>query len=130
MSSVRRGWPAIAALVGLLLSAGPARADVTGPCNVTATATSTGPIDVGATAIWHLRSTDHISASGIATVPQTLGSGAAAFFGFEIPLISGTSDGETSVDVDLPDASLLAILGRVFVLSGSSAGPNGAAPQG
>ena len=122
---IRGGGAALLAVAWLTLLASPTFASVGGPCTVSASATSTGPIDVGTTDVWHIRTTDRISASGFATTPQTSGSGAASALGFDIPLVAGQSVGETSVDVDLPDASFLGILGRVFVLSGTSTGPAG-----
>src|SRR5438105_2826451 len=119
---MRRIGVALAAAFGVavLLAArpAPARAGVIGDCTVTASADSTGPIDVGATDVWHLRSGDSISVSATSGGVQTSATGFVSAFGFDIPLRSGSSNGESSMSTDLADASFLATLGRVFVLSG------------
>jgi hypothetical protein len=112
-------------LAALVLGALPAvtAATVTGGCSVTGTSTSGGPIDLTTATVWHVRSSDQISASGSAPFEQSDGAASAYVFGFAVPLASGHSTAEHSVQSDTYEVSTLAILGRVFVLSGSSTGP-------
>jgi hypothetical protein len=112
-------------VAALLLGAFPAAtaATVTGGCTVTGTSTSGGLIDLTTATVWHVRSSDQISASGGAPFEQSDGAASAYVVGFAIPLASGHSTAEHSVQSDTYDVSTLALLGRIFVLSGSSTGP-------
>ena len=112
-------------LAALLLGALPAAtaATVTGGCTVTGTSTSGGPIDLTTATVWHLRSSDQISASGSAPFEQSDGAASAYVFGFAVPLASGHSTAEHAVQSDTYEVSALGLLGRIFVLSGSSTGP-------
>jgi hypothetical protein len=122
---VRVGAIAVALAAFTVHSPAPVRAAVQGPCAVTATATSTGPVDVGSTQTWHIRSTDQVSAEGTSETPQTSVSAGVSALGFEIPIGSASSGGDRSISSDLFDASFLATVGRVFVLHGSATGASG-----
>ena len=113
---------AIAAAIAIVQLAVPATAlgSVNGPCAVTATADSTGPVDVGSTDVWHLQSSDEVSAVATSNAPQDSVGASVSAFGFEIPLGSAASNGDSSISTDLFDASTLASIGRVFVLHGTS----------
>ena len=123
---IRRAIAIAAALaIAIVAAPGTALGAVTGPCAVTATSTSTGPVDVASTDVWHLQSSDEVSAVATSDEPQETVGAAVSAFGFEIPLGSATSNGDTSISTDLFDASLLASIGRVFVLHGSSTSAGG-----
>jgi hypothetical protein len=113
LASLAALWPTIAL------------AAVSGDCAVTAFADSTGPVDVATTDVWHIQSSDTISVTGSSAIAQRSVGAAIAAFGFEIPVASASSTNDTTVSMDLVDASLVATLGRVFVLIGSSDGPDG-----
>jgi hypothetical protein len=121
---VRRLLPLLAFLV--LLAAPATVAADGGACSVTGTSTSGGTVDLLSTAVWHLRSTDHVTVNAYAPSPQADVSVSAYALGFAIPVAKGTSSGGSTVaDADY-DMSTLAVVGRVFVVSGSSSGPFGA----
>jgi hypothetical protein len=113
----------VLAIFGVVALPTGAAATVTGGCTLIGFATSGGAIDLTSSAVWHLRSTDHISVSGIAPSLQTDAHASAFFLGLAIPLAGGTSHGDSSGGAENVDVSTLAILGRVFVIAGSSAGP-------
>ena len=110
-----------AALVAAFAPA--AAATVGGGCTVVGTSTSGGSVDLTTTPVWHLRSTDQVSVSASAAFEQTEGSASAYALGFAIPISSGGSEGDTSFQSETYDVSLLALLGRVFVVAGASTGP-------
>ena len=112
-------------LAALLLGALPAAtaATVTGGCIVTGSSTSGGRIDLTTATVWHVRSSDQISASGSAPFEQSEGAASAHVLGFAVPLASGRSAAEHAVQSDTYEVSTLALLGRIFVLSGASTGP-------
>ena len=112
----------LATLAILALPAG-AAATVSGGCLLTGSSSSGGSVDLTTSSVWHLRSTDRISVSGRAPSLQTDAVANAYFLGLAIPVAGGTSNGDTTGGADDVDVSTLAILGRVFVIAGSSAGP-------
>lgn len=116
---------ALAAVTTALLLALPAStaATIEGGCTATGTSTSGGPVDLTTSGVWHLRSTDQISVVGEAAFEQTEGSASAYALGFAIPISSGRSEGERSFRSDTYDVALFALLGRVFVVAGSTTGP-------
>ena len=120
---LRRLLPLLALVVWL---AAPAIVAADGhPCSVTGTSTSGGSVDLIATRVWHVRSTDHVSVSAIAPNPQADVTVSAYALGYAIPLARGTSTGgETVAQADY-DVSTLAPLGRVFAVTGSSTGTDG-----
>lgn len=121
---VRRGALALALAAALLAAVpGSAAATVRGGCSVTGTSTSGGPIDLTANATWHVRSTDRISGTGSAPGPQTYATIKATALGFAIPLGGGPADPATAAESDTFEISALAVLGRVFLISGYSTGP-------
>ena len=113
------------ALAALTLAAVPvpAAATVRGGCAVTGTSTSGGPINLTSNAEWHVRSTDRISGVGSAPSPQTYATVRATGLGFPIPLGGGPADPATSAESDTFEISTLAVLGKVFLISGYSTGP-------
>jgi hypothetical protein len=121
---VRRLLPLLAFLV---LLAAPATVAADGSaCTITGTSTSGGSVDLLSTPVWHLRSTDHVTVSAYAPTPQADVTVSAYALGFGIPIANGTTSGGVTVaDADY-DVATLAAVGRVFVVSGSSAGPFGA----
>jgi hypothetical protein len=121
-----RGAPlraaAAAALAAALLLGLPsaAAATIEGGCVVTGTSTSGGVIDLTTASVWHVRASDEIAVTGSAPFEQFHGDASAYAFGFAIPLASGESKGEMSFESDTYQVSTLALLGRVFVIAGSS----------
>jgi hypothetical protein len=109
--------------VAAVLLAAPAgvAATVTGGCQVTGRSTSGGSIDLTTAPVWHLRSTDTVTVTATAPFEQFHGAAAAHALGLSVPLASGESSGETTYSSDSYPAATLAALGRVFVISGSSA---------
>lgn len=128
-SFVRRGGVAALALAWLaaLLAAttAPAAATVRGGCTAQGTSTSGGEIDLTSNAVWYVRSTDTIQLFGQAPTGQTAATVRATAFGFAIPIGSGTADPSTAAESDTFEIEALAILGRVFLISGASTGPAG-----
>ena len=114
---------AVAALLAALPSS--AAATVRGGCTATGTSTSGGVIDLTTNAVWHVRSTDSITLAGTAPTPQTDATVRASAFGFAIPLGGGTADPSTSAESDTFEVAFLAVLGRVFLISGEASGPAG-----
>src|SRR2546425_5990554 len=102
----RAGRTVRVALVGLsvagMLAALPAAtsATVTGGCTATGTSTSGGTIDLTTNKVWHVKSTDSISAAGKAPTPQTDASVGIYALGIAIPFARGHADGETSAASD------------------------------
>ena len=120
-SAVVRVFGSMAVLVVALAFPIGAAATVTGGCQATGTSTSGGTVDLTATPVWHLRSTDTVTFSGTAPFEQFHGSASASVLGFSLPLASGEAQGgQTAFTSDAYDAGLLARLGRVFVVSGAS----------
>jgi len=122
----RTGTRTVAVLLAaalLLAFPSAAAATVGGGCSVVGTSTSGGSVDLTTTPVWHLRSTDEVSVSASAPFEQTEGSASAYALGFAVPISSGRSEGDTSFQSDTYDVSLLALLGRVFVVAGASTGP-------
>jgi len=126
---LRRAPLALAALVVLVaLSAAlasSALATVSGGCTLRANSTSGGTVDLTTMRVWHLHSNDRVAAVASAPAAQTSVTVRAYAFGFAIPVTGGTSDGTTAADASDIDISTFAILGRVFAVSGTSAGSGG-----
>ena len=123
-TAVRRGALALALAAALLAALpGSAAATVRGGCAVTGNSTSGGPVDLTANATWHVRSTDRISGFGSAPAPQTYATIKATALGFAIPLGGGLADPATAAESDTFEIAALAVLGRVFLISGYSTGP-------
>jgi hypothetical protein len=100
--------------------AAPVAATVDGGCTLTATSTSGGTVDLTTTRVWHLQSTDRVSAAASAPSPQTSVSVRAYAFGFALPVAGGTSAGATAAETSDVSLSTFARLGRVFAVSGST----------
>jgi hypothetical protein len=97
-----------------------------GACSVTGTSTSGGSVDLLATPVWHLRSTDQVTVTAVADSPQADVFVSVYAFGYAIPVANGSSSGgETVAEADY-DVATLARIGRIFVAAGSSSGPFGA----
>ncbi len=95
------------------------------PCAVSGSSTSGGPIDLVATPVWHLRSSDHVTVTATAPAAQADVFVNAYVLGFPIPLASGIgSEGDTLASREANVADLAAF-GRVFVIGGSSVGAFG-----
>ena len=124
-SVARVGAGALVALAVLAAAPGPAAATVRGGCQVTGNSTSGGDINLTTNAVWHVRSTDRISGFGTAPTPQTHADVRATAFGFTIPIGGGPADPATSASSDTFEISTFAILGKVFLISGESTGPDG-----
>ncbi len=123
---LRRGFAiALAATALLANTAAGADSTIRGGCTAVGTSTSGGVIDLTTNAIWHVQSTDQIHLAGQAPTPQTSVSVKATAFGFAIPIGGGTADPNSSAESDTYEISTLAILGRVFLISGVSSGPGG-----
>jgi len=121
----RLGRWLVATMLGgsaILMAAAPAAAAVSGPCTVTLVSTSGGPIDAGTTDVWHVKSTDDLSVQATSTATMTAVDGRLSAFGFEIPIGQAAGSGDLQLSADLPPASIASVVGRVFVLSGASAG--------
>jgi hypothetical protein len=114
-----------AALAASLATPATAAASVDGSCTVTGTATSSGPVDLGTTDVWHVRTSDSLSITATSTEPMTGASGWISALGFDLPIGSATSSGDLSISVDAVPASVVGVIGRVFVLSGRSNGASG-----
>ena len=128
MSSRRAAsWALVAfVLAGVLVALpGAAAATVSGGCVITGTSTSGGSVDLTSTDVWHLRSTDEITLSGSAPSLQTQAAVNAYLVGLGLPVINGQGTGDTSASVSGIPVSTLAYLGRVFVIGGTSSGPEG-----
>ena len=123
---IRGGWVALVAIAMLAGAPAPVAATVRGGCEVTGTSTSGGPIDLTTEPVWHVRSTDRISGAGTAPTPQTHATVRATALGFAIPIGGGPADPATAAESDSFEISTFARLGRVFLISGESAGPAGA----
>ena len=121
---LRRLLPLLAFLV-LLVAPATVAADGSA-CSVTGSSTSGGSVDLLSTPVWHLRSTDHVTVNAYAPSPQADVSVKAYALGFAIPIAKGTTSGGVTVANADYDMSTLAVVGRVFVVSGSSTGPFGA----
>ena len=122
----RRAAIALFAATALLAALpGSAAATVRGGCTATGTSTSGGVIDLTTNAVWHVLSTDSITLAGTAPTPQTEATVRATAFGFAIPLGGGTADPSTSAESDTFEIAALAVLGRVFLISGEASGPSG-----
>ena len=121
---MRRTALVLAMLVVLLLPAA-AAATVSGGCQLIGSTASGGSIDLTSGTVWHLRSTDRISVSGSAPKLQTDAHANAYLLSLAIPVAGGTSGGDTTGSVEDVDISTLAIIGRVWVIAGSSGGPGG-----
>lgn len=117
---------ALAWLAALLAATtAPAAATVRGGCTAQGTSTSGGEIDLTTNAVWYVRSADTIQLFGQAPTGQTSATVRATAFGFAIPIGSGTADPSTEAESDTFEIETLAILGRVFLISGESTGPAG-----
>jgi hypothetical protein len=114
----------LAATLCLLLAA-PAAATVAGGCTLSASSTSGGPVDLTKTRVWHLQSTDHVSAAATAPAAQTTVTVRAYAFGFALPVAGGTSAGAPAAEATDIDMSLFGRLGRVFAVAGSSTAGGG-----
>lgn len=124
-TAIRRGLTVMAiAGIAVAMPAG-AAATVTGGCTLIATSTSGGSVDLASVEVWHLRSTDHVSVTATAPTPQTDITVTASALGLAIPIASSHLDGSTSIGSAEYEVSTLAMLGRVFVVGGSSSGPAG-----
>jgi hypothetical protein len=112
--------------VVVLLLAMPATVAAEGTeCSVTGSSTSGGPVDLLTTPVWHLRSTDQVTARAYAPTPQADVTVSAYALGFAIPIASGTSGGGTTVAEADYDMSTFGSVGRVFIVSGASSGSFG-----
>jgi len=123
--ALRRALAAASAGLLLIALAAPVAANGGLPCEVSGASTSGGPIDLVATPIWHLRSTDHVTVTATAPAAQADVFVNAYVLGFPIPLASGTgSEGDTFATGEAEVADFAAF-GRVFVIGGSSVGAFG-----
>lgn len=113
------------ALSLVALVAAPVTATVAGGCTLSASSTSGGPVDLTTTRVWHLRSTDHVSAAATAPSAQASVTVRAYAFGFALPVAGGTSAGATGAEAGDIDLAMFSRLGRVFAVSGSSAAAGG-----
>jgi hypothetical protein len=102
-----------------------ATATVDGGCKVTGTSTSTGAIDLTTAAEWHLKSTDVAGGNGTAPSKQTSASVGAYALGLQLPIASGSGDGDTAGSVDGVSVSAYSALGARFTVAGSSTGEGG-----
>lgn len=120
MSSLIRRFAAAAALTGLLLAfPGTVAGTITGGCTGEGTATS-GGVDITTATEWHIKKDDVGGGSGVGPVAHSASVGAYAL-GIPIPIASGTSvPGESSGSVTGVSASMFALLGARFVVSGSA----------
>jgi hypothetical protein len=118
------GLSVVACLALAIGAPATALGSVVGPCTITATSTSGGPVDLATTDVWHIRSADQLSIVATSTVAMNDVTGKISAFGFDVPIGSATSSGDLNLSTDLVPASIAATVGRVFVLSGVSNGPN------
>ncbi len=114
-----------ASLMLALALPGLAAATVEGPCQVTGSSSSGGSIDLNTATEWHMNSTDTAGGSGTATAEQTNASVGAYALGIRLPIAQGSGEGGTSGSVEGVSVELYAILGKHFVVAGSSTGKDG-----
>jgi hypothetical protein len=96
-------------------------ATVTGGCTAEGHATSSS-VDLTTATEWHIRSTDVAGGSGTSPVKMTAAQVYAYALGVEIPIASGTGDGDTGGAVDGVSVAPFAILGHRFTVAGSASG--------
>ena len=102
-----------------------ASATVDGGCKVTGTSTSTGAVDLTTAAEWHLKSTDVAGGNGTAPSKQTSASVGAYALGLQLPIASGSGDGDTAGSIEGVSVSAYSALGARFTVAGSSTGEGG-----
>ncbi len=121
-SSIRRLAAVVAAISLLLALPAAAAATITGGCTGEGHATS-GGANITTDTEWHIRSTDVGGGSG--TAPGKIHAASVGAFagGLSVPIANGTSEeGKTTGGVDGVSASMFAMLGARFTISGSGTG--------
>jgi hypothetical protein len=111
------------ALPSVALADGPGTG-VAGGCQVVGTSTSGGEVDLSATGVWHIQSSDVISVA--ATAPSTQDSVVvnALLLGYPVPIVTDSGSG-TGGTASYAVADFAAIA-RVFLVQGSSSGSGSA----
>jgi hypothetical protein len=122
-------------LLGALVLAFPAAAAAqlggTGNCTATATSSGGSSIDIKASDLWHIDSTDTAGGSGTSAVPmKTATVYAYVIGGLSIPIAGGSGSGDTSGSVTGVSVATYAALGARFWVGGSASGDGGAACSG